>query len=288
MLLAVGAALRLTGWVLRPVRILDARHARHRHRAHASPGSRPPAGPPELRRLARSFNEMADNVEDVLEQQRAFVADASHQLRNPLSALLLRIELLALELPEGNEEIASVRSRGQAPRPGPGRPARPGAGRARRGRPAAHRHRASWPPSGWTPGGRSPRRKGVGLSRHGPVGRHRLGRPGRAVQRPGRGGRQRAEVHAGGRATSTVAVAVRRRDRRRGRRRRRPRPHRGGAGPDRRPLLAQQPAPERLGLGPRPVHLPGAARGGRRAPSPTRPTSRTGCASPITVPRSKP
>jgi signal transduction histidine kinase len=56
---------------------------------------------------------MADNVEDVLEQQRAFVADASHQLRNPLSALLLRIELLALELPEGNAEIASVRTEGK-------------------------------------------------------------------------------------------------------------------------------------------------------------------------------
>ncbi|GAA3216140.1 hypothetical protein GCM10020256_18210 [Streptomyces thermocoprophilus] len=71
------------------------------------------SGPPELRRLAKSFNEMADNVEDVLEQQRAFVADASHQLRNPLSALLLRIELLALELPEGNEEIASVQAEGR-------------------------------------------------------------------------------------------------------------------------------------------------------------------------------
>jgi signal transduction histidine kinase len=70
-------------------------------------------GPPELRRLAHSFNEMADNVEDVLEQQRAFVADASHQLRNPLAALLLRIELLALELPEGNQEIAAVRTEGK-------------------------------------------------------------------------------------------------------------------------------------------------------------------------------
>ncbi|MGW2561926.1 sensor histidine kinase [Streptomyces sp. NPDC001514] len=112
MLLAVGAAVRLTGWVLRPVRVLDA--ATH-DIATGRLNSRVAAagGPPELRRLARSFNEMADNVEEVLEQQRAFVADASHQLRNPLAALLLRIELLALELPEGNEEIASVRTEGK-------------------------------------------------------------------------------------------------------------------------------------------------------------------------------
>lgn len=112
MLLAVGAAIRLTGWVLRPVRVLDA--ATH-DIATGRMNSRvaPAGGPPELRRLARSFNEMADNVNDVLEQQRAFVADASHQLRNPLSALLLRIELLALELPEGNEEVASVRTEGK-------------------------------------------------------------------------------------------------------------------------------------------------------------------------------
>ncbi|MER7395595.1 HAMP domain-containing sensor histidine kinase [Streptomyces sp. NPDC000151] len=112
MLVAVGAAFRLTGWVLLPVRTLDAAThdiATGRMKSRVVAGS----GPPELRRLARSFNEMADNVEDVLEQQRAFVADASHQLRNPLSALLLRIELLALELPEGNEEIASVRTEGK-------------------------------------------------------------------------------------------------------------------------------------------------------------------------------
>ncbi|MFG2333506.1 ATP-binding protein [Streptomyces sp. NPDC048604] len=112
MLVAVGAAFRLTGWVLRPVRVLDA--ATH-DIATGRLNSRVAAagGPPELRRLAKSFNEMADNVEDVLEQQRAFVADASHQLRNPLAALLLRIELLALELPEDNEEIASVRTEGK-------------------------------------------------------------------------------------------------------------------------------------------------------------------------------
>ncbi len=109
---AVLAAIRLTAWVLRPVRVLD--RATH-DIATGRLASRVAAagGPPELRRLARSFNEMADNVEAVLEQQRAFVADASHQLRNPLSALLLRIELLGLELPEGHAEIASVQDEGK-------------------------------------------------------------------------------------------------------------------------------------------------------------------------------
>ncbi len=112
MLLAIGAAIRLTGWVLRPVRVLDAAtHDIATGRMHSRVAVS--GGPPELRRLARSFNEMADTMEDVLEQQRAFVADASHQLRNPLAALLLRIELLALELPDDNEEIASVRTEGK-------------------------------------------------------------------------------------------------------------------------------------------------------------------------------
>ncbi|MGD3110269.1 ATP-binding protein [Streptomyces sp. YGL11-2] len=112
LLVAIGAAFRLTGWVLRPVRVLDtASHDIATGRMNARVAAT--AGPPELRRLARSFNEMADHVEEVLEQQRAFVADASHQLRNPLAALLLRIELLALELPDGNEEIASVRTEGK-------------------------------------------------------------------------------------------------------------------------------------------------------------------------------
>jgi signal transduction histidine kinase len=112
MLLAVIAASRLTGWVLRPVRVLDrATHeiATGRLTARVAPAG----GPAELRRLARSFNEMADNVEQVLERQRAFVADASHQLRNPLSALLLRIDLLGLALPADSPEVASVRAEGK-------------------------------------------------------------------------------------------------------------------------------------------------------------------------------
>ncbi|WP_329568024.1 sensor histidine kinase [Kitasatospora sp. NBC_01266] len=112
MIAAVLLAVRLTGWVLRPVRTLDrAAHdiATGRMNARVAPAG----GPPELRRLAASFNDMADHVVLALDQQRAFVADASHQLRNPLAALLLRVELLGLELPEQHEtELAQVREEG--------------------------------------------------------------------------------------------------------------------------------------------------------------------------------
>ena len=44
------------------------------------------AGPPELRRLAETFDEMAARLEQLVVGQRAFVADASHELRTPLTA----------------------------------------------------------------------------------------------------------------------------------------------------------------------------------------------------------
>jgi signal transduction histidine kinase len=97
--LAVGAvfvvvALALTRWILRPVAELD--DAAHRIGAGEALATPVPAalGPPELRRLTRSFNDMAESVTDVLRRQREFVAQASHQMRNPLTALTLRVESL--------------------------------------------------------------------------------------------------------------------------------------------------------------------------------------------------
>lgn len=49
-------------------------------------------GPPEVRQLAGSFNTMTDRVRQLLDQQRAFAGDASHQLRTPLTALRLQLE----------------------------------------------------------------------------------------------------------------------------------------------------------------------------------------------------
>ncbi len=49
-------------------------------------------GTREQRSLAHSFNDMAANLQDALEAQGRFVADASHQLRTPLTGVRLRME----------------------------------------------------------------------------------------------------------------------------------------------------------------------------------------------------
>jgi signal transduction histidine kinase len=51
-------------------------------------------GPSELKALGETVNEMADRLEELVHTQRAFLADASHQLRTPLTALRLRLENL--------------------------------------------------------------------------------------------------------------------------------------------------------------------------------------------------
>jgi signal transduction histidine kinase len=56
-------------------------------------------GPPEVRRLAGAFNDMAARLGRLLDTQQAFVADASHQLRTPLTALRLRLENLEATTP---------------------------------------------------------------------------------------------------------------------------------------------------------------------------------------------
>ncbi|MCX4825832.1 HAMP domain-containing histidine kinase [Streptomyces sp. NBC_01142] len=102
----IAVATPVVRWVLRPVHELDrATHevALGRLKTHVSDR----VGAPELRRLANSFNAMADSMHASQEQQRAFVAQASHQLRNPLTALRLRVENLEefVDDPRGLHEL---------------------------------------------------------------------------------------------------------------------------------------------------------------------------------------
>jgi signal transduction histidine kinase len=61
-------------------------------------------GPLELRHLATTFNRMVDQLTQLLDAQQRFVADASHQLRTPLTALRLRLENLEADAAPGNRE----------------------------------------------------------------------------------------------------------------------------------------------------------------------------------------
>ncbi len=65
-------------------------------------------GPPEMRSLARQFNQMADRLNELVDSQHRFVADASHQLRSPLTALRLRVENLEATADESTARSVSA------------------------------------------------------------------------------------------------------------------------------------------------------------------------------------
>ena len=92
LVLALLVARALTRWVLRPLNGLERAVAEMTEGVAGPPAG--VAGPPELRHFTSAFNTMAQVVRASLDRQRRLVADASHQLRNPLAAVRLRADSL--------------------------------------------------------------------------------------------------------------------------------------------------------------------------------------------------
>ena len=112
MVLAAGVGLVLARTLSQPLRSLEAATDRM---AQGDLHSRAPdgEGPPEIRQLARSFNTMGGRLERMVDRQRAFAGDASHQLRTPLTSLRLRLET-AVEQMHHQQDLVSAQSNVEA------------------------------------------------------------------------------------------------------------------------------------------------------------------------------
>ena len=98
----VLATVTMIGWVIarsvtRPLRELTATAARFAG-GDLSVVEHDARGPAEIQALDATMTTMAQRLDAVLSDQRRFVADASHQLRTPLTALRLRLENLQSDL----------------------------------------------------------------------------------------------------------------------------------------------------------------------------------------------
>ena len=97
--LAAAGGTRLATFLIRPLRKLE-RAARAVGDGDLATRAPENEGPPEVRSLAAVFNETVARLEQLLRSQGEFVADASHQLRTPLTSLRLRLENLERDLAE--------------------------------------------------------------------------------------------------------------------------------------------------------------------------------------------
>jgi signal transduction histidine kinase len=106
--IATAVGVRVAAFVARPLRRLE-RTAGAVGRGELSARAAEDEGPPEVRSLASVFNETVTKLEHVLRSQEEFVADASHQLRTPLTALRLRLENLGRDVAaSGQSDLAGA------------------------------------------------------------------------------------------------------------------------------------------------------------------------------------
>jgi signal transduction histidine kinase len=115
LLAGVVIAFGLARWASRPITSL-AEAANRLGSGALDTRAEVSSGPPEVRRLSATFNTMAARLESLVHGHRALMADVSHQVRTPLAALRLRLDLLAqdsdeataAELAGAQEEIARL------------------------------------------------------------------------------------------------------------------------------------------------------------------------------------
>jgi signal transduction histidine kinase len=104
--IAAAAALALTRRLTRPIRELGAAAARIED--GQTTARSPRSGIAELDSVAEALDETVEKLEAVVSRERAFSADASHQLRTPLAALRLELEARQLAGVEVDEPLAQV------------------------------------------------------------------------------------------------------------------------------------------------------------------------------------
>ncbi|MBA3375968.1 MAG: HAMP domain-containing histidine kinase [Actinobacteria bacterium] len=115
-ILAVTAASALTAVVAALVVARSIADAVDRVRAASTELARgslearaPTGGPAEIADLARSFNEMGENLQRLFDSRRELVAWASHDLRTPLANMQAMLEALEDGLAEPEEYVPALR-----------------------------------------------------------------------------------------------------------------------------------------------------------------------------------
>jgi len=108
LLLASIAGYALAGLSLRPV---DSMRRRAESISASTPGERLPVPHTrdEIERLGITLNAMLDRLEEAIERERGFVADAGHELRTPLALLRTELELALRHADSADELRLAVR-----------------------------------------------------------------------------------------------------------------------------------------------------------------------------------